>query len=270
MKKTLHLLLSLLCCAALLAPAALADVIWEPEDDFYAAHRDECEYLYRRYAANGPEGYLTLWKSPGSTAQAANLPNGEVLSCTWLYTAPGGELWGGAEYDGDWGWFKVGETAVVPDYLSFEEAHGSEFVPYDSAFDHAFDGLETVTLWTFPGSGEIEYDQCPARWFTDNVSPADAFQHCYTDGEGRFWGFTGYVMGTRNVWVCLSDPANTELPAVDEAVMTGPDLVPAAEEIPAPVNVVPWAAVVLVVLVVAGTAVLIPLVCKRKKTQKNG
>ena len=265
MKKTLCLLCALLCCAALLVPAATADVIWEPQgDSFYESHREECEYLFRRYTANGPDGYLTLWKAPGSAAQVVNLPNGEVLGCTWLYTDSGGVLWGGAEYEGDWGWFRVSETVVVPDYLSFEEAHGDEFVPYDSAYDHAFDGLETVVLWTFPGSGEMDYDACPANWFTNNVTPAEAFQKCYVDGAGLFWGFTGYVMGSRNVWICLSDPANTEL-AADETVLPVTGLVPTAEEIPAPANVIPWVAAALVVLVVAGTAVLIPLVCRRKK-----
>ena len=44
MKKTLRLLCALLCCAALLVPAATADVIWEPQgDSFYESHREECE-----------------------------------------------------------------------------------------------------------------------------------------------------------------------------------------------------------------------------------
>ena len=114
-----------------------------------------------------------------------------------------------------------------------------------------------------PGSGEMDYDACPANWFTNNVTPAEAFRSAMWTARACSGGFTGYVMGSRNVWICLSDPANTEL-AADETVLPVTGLVPAAEEIPAPANVIPgWRP--LVVLVVAGTAVLIPLVCRRKK-----
>ena len=59
--------------------------------------------------ANGPDGYLTLWKAPGSTAQVVNLPNGKSWAAPGS-TDSGGVLWGGAEYEGDWGWFRVSET----------------------------------------------------------------------------------------------------------------------------------------------------------------
>ncbi len=262
------LLCCLILCAAALGGSALADVIWEPRDDFYDAHAGECEYLSREYTANGPQGYLTLWEAPDSTAQEANLPNGEIVGCSWLYTAPDGEVWGGTEYgeeEENWAWFKLSETVVVPDYLTFQEEHGEEFIPYDSAYDHALDGLETVVLWKYPGSGAIVWEDADTEWF-QNTSMASAFETCYLDEEGRFWGYIGYIYGVRNSWVCLSDPANPSL-AKTEPEETA-ELIPAAETVPEPESGLPVTAIVLVGAVVIATAILIPVVCRKKKPEE--
>lgn len=56
--------------ALTLAMPAFADVMWEPYgNNFYEAHRDECQYENRTYLANGPEGYLTLRESLQSSAE---------------------------------------------------------------------------------------------------------------------------------------------------------------------------------------------------------
>ncbi len=259
--------LALLCSLALLVPTALADVIFEPEDAFYAAHRGEFEYLYREYTANGPEGYTTLWKAPDSAEQRENVANGETFSGLFLYTA-GGETWSSVSGEGETlrGWVRLSDCTPVPDYLTFEEAHGAEFVPCDSSYDHAFDGLETVVLWKYPGSGIVEWADCDAKWFRENGTPSQTFQSCWEDEDGRVWGFVGYVMGVRNVWVCLSDPANQDLPASAAVLPLDAIAIPPAGEIPAPkTSGMEPVTVVLVVLVVAATAALIYLLFRKRR-----
>lgn len=261
MKKLWMTLLAL----ALLIPSARADVLVELEDEFWKTHQSSCQYLYREYTANGPEGYLTLWESPQSSTQRENLPNGEGFSSLWSYTDGQGETWlavsGG--FDQVRGWAKGSECIVTPDYLTFEEAHGAEFVPYDGTYDHAFDDLDTVVLWTYPGSGEIAWADCDTQWFRESVTPAQAFQNCWEDGEGRMWAFVGYIYGERNVWLCLSDPAAQDLPAAPLDPEEAP--VPPVGEVPAPTTPIPWTAVGLVVLAAVVTAALIPWVCRRRE-----
>ena len=63
--------------ALTLAMPAFADVMWEPYgNNFYEAHRDECQYENRTYLANGPEGYLTLRQRPQSSAEVIYRVNG--------------------------------------------------------------------------------------------------------------------------------------------------------------------------------------------------
>ena len=52
-------ILALLVLALLPLPAR-ADVIWEPQDGFYAAHADECTYVNDRYLSpGGVEGVVS-------------------------------------------------------------------------------------------------------------------------------------------------------------------------------------------------------------------
>lgn len=271
MKRYGKMILSAVCAAVLLLSGALADVVWEPVgDSFYEKHRGECQYLYRSYTANGPEGYLTLWKAPNSSAQQINIPNGEHIGGTWRYTAPGGEEWACTEWEHTSGWFKLSETLQVSDYISFRENYGGQFIPYDGTCDHAFDGLETIVLWSYPGGG-VESESFPADWFSGETDFASAFGDCYRDGEGRLWGYVAYAMGERNVWLCLSDPANAGLtcPEVSFPTVSGTGeetqrYAPSAA-VPETGDRVGITAMVLVAAVAAVTAALIPVVCKKKK-----
>ena len=85
---------------------------------------------------------------------------------------------------------------------------------------------------------------------------------CLLYTSGRLWGFVNYCYGWRNTWVCLSDPDNTDLAADPEVLPEKTVYYPAADPVPAPSSGVSGLAAVLVVLVVAGTAVLIPVVCR--------
>ena len=271
MKKWLICLL-VLC---LLATVASADVLLELDDDFWETHQEECEYLYRAYTVNGKDGYAALWESPVSSRQRETVPNGEQVSGNWLYTADG-ETWLAVQsgeinnqgYEVIRGWIRLSDCVAVPDYLSFEAAYGEEFVPFDPAYSDAFDGVPEAILWSYPGSGVVEADGVDTRWWTEGTSAADAFDTCWFDSEGRFWGYTAYCYGIRNTWVCLSDPGNAEIPA-DPAVqekLTETDIVyPAAEELPEPSGGVTALTVGLVAGVAVVSALLIVLLFRKRK-----
>lgn len=254
--------LALALCMLLLPTVALADVIWEPDDPFYESHADACEYLPREYTVNGKDGYAAVWKSPEG-AKAENIANGEVLSAAWIYTAGDGAQWCGVQRGENWGWIKLSDCAVVPDYLTFEQQHGSEFVGWDNAYDHALEELDTVVLWKYPGSGQVVF-QADAKWFRENAAPGESITTCYQDGEGRFWGFVPYCYGVRNTWVCLSDPTNQKL-AADADILPQTGLIPPADHIPEPGLGVEWIVVFMVAAVCGVTAVLIPLLYRRKQ-----
>ena len=67
-------ILALLVLALLPLPAR-ADVIWEPEDGFYAAHADECTYVNDRYLSpGGVEGVV----SPEDGRALCTFPEGFI------------------------------------------------------------------------------------------------------------------------------------------------------------------------------------------------
>ena len=70
-----------LCLLAvwLLTVPAMADVIWEPDDDFYSSHRDQCDYLGRSYYVNGPQGGTALWRKEPGGGHVRVLENGTRL-----------------------------------------------------------------------------------------------------------------------------------------------------------------------------------------------
>lgn len=266
--KKLRFLLVLALAAALLAPAALADVIVEPVgDSFYNAHRSECQYLPRSYTANGGAGYLTLYASPVSSREVENLANGVQFSSSYLYTDEAGDRWCAlwdARHDGFRGWARLADCLAVPDYISFEEAHGAEFTGFDSAYANALDGVDTVVLWAYPGSDRVVSSGVDAQWFLNSGSLADYFSTCYTDPEGNFWGYVGYCYGIRNTWLCFSAPSDAALEAIADIVPLQEEIPPVAD-VPATGDSVTTLALVLVAIVAAGTAILIPVLFRKQK-----
>lgn len=113
MKKAISLLLCLLLTAALTAPA-LADVIWEPDDDFYFAHFDECRA--------SDEGYLagtdtTVYADPETPVSAGVIPAGESVATPYIWTDKNGDEWGYVEYydESGAGWIQGWVDLTHPD-----------------------------------------------------------------------------------------------------------------------------------------------------------
>ena len=255
MKHMRYLLCGLLA-VCLLSAAALADVIWEPDDDFYRQHSEDCEYLGRSYYVNGPEGGAALYQNPGG-GYVRVVENGVPLYISFTYTDLGGTLWGVAEYGdaGDTGWVDMADLLLIYDNQSFMEEHEAEFVPYDNSFeDLCSSENQRVLFWTYPGSGRICGD---FETLHQDYSPLQP-DVTWTDGDGRVWGRVGYYMAARG-WVCLSEPDNEELPVTEHSY----DLYPAGDlsqvgSAPGPVTLGSlWAVCGAVVLVCGVTAFLI-------------
>lgn len=255
----------------LLAASAAADIIVEPDDDFWKEHESDCEYYYRAYTVNGAQGYAALWESPASSRQREVLSNGEQVGGQWHYADGAGETWcaiGSGEWTEDGyeklrGWVRESDCAVVPDHISFQEAHEAEFVANDGSCDAQIAAASQVVLWKYPGSGVI-VETVDAEWF-QNGSIGDWFETCWRDGEGRLWGLCGYCYGYRSTWVCLSDPENEAIPADPDVLPEQPPLIPAASTLPTPGSGVSALAIGAVAAVVALSVLLIGLFFSKKR-----
>lgn len=198
MKRISALLLALVLVLAL-SPAVRADVIWIPEDPFLEKHMDDCTHHERGYYAAGPNGTVTVYASPESSAVEKKLSNGEYVHIGWVYTDPEGISWGLCEYFGDESW----DGWMPMDYLLLKYDSQSFLEEFTGRITENPDELAVrgeVRFWSYPGSEEsttlsVEGDYLPA------------YQQLFTDDAGRSWGHVVYYMGIRDVWVCLNDPA---------------------------------------------------------------
>jgi hypothetical protein len=227
MKRFLILLFSLFLMLSL-GMTALADVIYEPEDDFFEKHRDECYYENRVYIASGEAGFAAVKKNPTSDKTVEELPNGEEVYVSYIWGLEGG--WG--LMDGT-GWISMKELTVKYDSLSFEQEHGREFLYPEEAEFLDLEGCSRVLLWEYPGDAGPSYTMSEAGedawwgWPPEEMS----FNTIYEDAEGRRWGYVNYYYGIRDFWVCLSDPAGTSLAGAEPAA---PPVEYAPTEPPAP------------------------------------
>lgn len=265
MKKLLSFTLTLVMLFTL-AAVARADVIWEPENNFYERHRDECTYAARQYYANGPDGFVTLYDAPGSSSYSAQYENGAVLNSQfqyqdWLYLY----VWNNGREDG--GWVPLSELYLIYDYISFEEEYGSLFQPYNDEFADYDGPVEGIGLYEYPYSsfkstlhtGQEQLLDC-LRGTADTHSYIS--QVYYDEESGDIWGYVGYMQGYRNFWVCLNNPTGEGIDCEDERPVV--ESLIAANEITAPHTPIPpaaspvsWLAWVLVAAVVAVTAALL-------------
>ena len=243
-----------------------ADVIVLPENDFILQKLDSCERHGRSYYANSKDGFVSLSSAPGANREVARFANGERLNITFTYD-DGGEIWGIAEFRASdserWtaGWLPMTELSLIYDYRSFEEDFGYEFYTYDSQLDLTGD----VILWSWPGSGEIVGVFESDLWELEVLD----FSYVYRDAEGREWGFIVYLYAIRNVWICISDPSNKNIPAFNPAPPVS--LWPAADPSTVPQRgfSTPLLVIILVAVVALVTVVLIRVLWKKDKGSGN-
>jgi hypothetical protein len=202
---------TILLIMAMTCTIAYADVIWEPDDDFYKKNAEFCEYEGRNYTVNSREGSVKVQKSPQSTKLIDTVENGVTLYVSFTYTDRGGKAWGVVELDDDrTGWLLMKNLAVVYDSISFKKDHADEFKKYNDEFT-SYDTQEDIIFWSFPGSGEISARVSGIRKGDMSIS------YTYTDVDGRLWGYVGYYQASKG-WICISDPMNEAIPANESLV----------------------------------------------------
>lgn len=194
MKRTLCLILALIF---LLAPAVQADVIYEPEDTFYWSHRGECQYHNRVYYAAGPDNVAEVYRSPVSAAVVERVKNGKEIWVSHIYGDENGISWGYCENaEEDWmGWVPMEYLLLKYDSTAFIE----EFADRIGEESGELAASGEVYFWNYPGSAD-------AMTFTVEEDYVPYYDQVFVDDGGRKWGYIGYHMGIRNVWVCLDAP----------------------------------------------------------------
>jgi len=267
MKKILSLLLTVALALSLTAPA-FADVLWEPDNRFYAQHARECQILQRSFYVNGENGYVNLLAAPDSSSVTLQLENGEKVYVYWQYLD-----WGYVEVGEDGGWVELRELELIYDYLSFETEYADSIMPYDPALcQPLLDGWEgsVLTLWPYPGAEQASFVWEGAESAMEQLkTEGDSYFHrIFRDEEGLIWAFCGYLWGNRNFWVCLNAPAGRDDELVQEELVELPvreipevELIPAKEPEMPRSYLLPAALVGAVVLLTAGYLVIL----KKKK-----
>jgi hypothetical protein len=236
------------------APLAVhADVVIESGNDFYKANKDQLVFLGRSFSANGENGIVYVKKEPGPTRNIAKIQNGDIIyieySC--LYE---GNFWGFTLFPS--GWVKMDQMLVLYDHVAFDEEYAGEFYPYKGSFD-AIGKTKSAVLWQWPGSGA-------PLWTVTDINP-DHFtvSRAWKDPDGREWGFVRDIRGNENVWICLDEPMNQDIPTFNPEpapTVWEPDTV--HKEINPSMN----STIVLIIIFVAalaiGTIILIKIVLR--------
>ena len=228
MKKTLSFLLSVLLLLAVLAPAALADVVWEPlENDFYKEHADEFSLCRERLILNGRDGTVTVYDKPDGKS-LGTVSNGGKVNSEWI--------WKGSWYmiknpfSDDWNdmAYVRGEDVVKAyDSDSFMAEYDAQIVSSNPPAKLTMpEGSDALCLYTYPGSGVVA--QKFERDWLDGTTVT--FNLLFKDEDGLTWGYIGYLYGMRDVWACLDDPTNEALPYKGRDTEVLDQLIPAAGE----------------------------------------
>jgi hypothetical protein len=226
-----------------MSTTVFADVIFEPKDNFYTTHKEECEYVKRYYIAGSANGYTNVYVSPKNGKIVTEVPNGEEIYISWQWN--------------EWlycnkGWLHSDDVSLKYDSISFLEEHKT--TDYN---DKSF-SVSSVQMYTYPNSGEC-YEMTEVKEY---ASIGDSFNKLYIDDAGLMWGYIGYYM-QRSGWVCIDDPVNTSLKSGELPVEKSVSQMRSSDAVvEAPKNYLPIATG-LVVLVVAITSFL--LLRKKKR-----
>lgn len=177
-----------------------ADLILEPEDQFYQAHADQCEYVDRNYYTDGS---VDLWTAPNGRKKGS-FPADTRLQITHVYTDSQGAQWG-VFLEQESGWILMADVYLDYDSRQFREDHEEEILTGE---EQVLAEGEKVVFWSYPCSGE--------NWGTEELQQELKFSEFYTDDQERLWGNVGYYMGSRDFWICLSEPENQEISVEEE------------------------------------------------------
>jgi len=215
-KKARYIVLVLFLISFVLA--LYEDLIYtaEGKNNFIDLHESECKYLGRSFCANGANGNVSIKEDPISNMEILKIINGKILFIEYVY----GNDWGfvtvyPSEQSEEWvpfGWVRMDQLLVQYDCVAFEEEHFDEFYPYNGDYSE-IKNSKSVVAWQWPGSGIPYWTIEDWNWNTARFSVCLA----YKDEQNREWGFVPCLGGGRNIWVCLSEPQNVDIPAFNPA-----------------------------------------------------
>lgn len=175
-----------------------ADIIMEPDDDFYRDHMADCHYEDRAYLANGVKGLAHVYESPENSKIKFGLDNGLIATVLCIYEDSEGIQWGFVDTEKGGGWLMLDEVLLVYDCEAFMDEHYAEITNVDTVLSDEYAG-EEINYWEYPGAAE------PDGTITcENEEPV-YISHCYTDEKGHQWGYFGYYFGCKSKWVCMDD-----------------------------------------------------------------
>lgn len=190
--------------AASMTLTASADVIWEPIDDsFYQQYIDSVENYYnaREFVSEvDVDIYDEPYKNIIGTVEA-----GTPQYVSLAVTDNDGVRWGSFGYRNNEtyydAWICLDGMSQVYDSTEFLKDHEGEFTPYNGELvGDSFEG-KTIYEWKYPGSSMVTAADHYPEDFENYISKV------YKDEFGS-WGYIGYMMGQRDVWIYLDDPTN--------------------------------------------------------------
>ena len=230
---------SVLLAAVLLfisSPIVYSDVVMS--NKFLLKNKDNAECMWPvsgRFVVNSPSGYIIPREEPGSEKGVSTqssykgtspggrddkpytyrgevfiFMNGEIIDITHVYLH-NGEYWGVMSYSHTYqppGWMLMDELLLLYEREDFEEEHYAELYEYTGSYGAVLSAKKLV-LWQWPGS---DREKIIIEDKEDIINYANVF-FAYKDKEGREWGKTKHL----HWWICLSDPANSKIPAFNPA-----------------------------------------------------
>ena len=181
----------------------------EYNDDFYMRYRAHIRNLKRTFIVSSENAYVSVKDGPDLKNEIARLEKGEsvFIDYSCLYD---GEFWGFLSVPDSspalFGWVRLNEFLVLYDYVAFIEDNIDDFFSFYINTD-----TEVVIAWQWPGSGVPLWTVEGADLGVSNIT------FYYRDADGRVWGFIRHLYGGGNIWVCLTDPVNPDIPAFNPA-----------------------------------------------------
>ncbi|MCL1809419.1 MAG: hypothetical protein FWG42_06630 [Clostridiales bacterium] len=188
----------------------------ENKNNFIELNESACKYLGRSFYANGVNGYVSIIKAPDYNSEILKIMNSKTLFIEYVYENDWGFVTAyPSEQSEEWvpfGWVKMDQLLVQYDCVAFEDEHLDEFYPYNGDYSEIKNSKSVVT-WQWPGSGIPHWIIDDWDWNIARFSVC----HAYNDEQNREWGFIPCLGGGRNIWVCLSEPQNADIPAFNPA-----------------------------------------------------
>lgn len=260
MKKTLKTVAAFVFCviiSCVFASVSFADVIFEPMDDFYEAHRDECNVISANYIVLED---TSAYKSPSNHKETEKFAQGDAVLIDALYTDSSNVTWGYAEkYDSEGRWIPMGTLGRVYNASDFVKEYGSAITQNSEKIE--LPASETVRMWNFPGDFDTGWDV----YVMEDEPIEDSIIELFTAPNGEIWGHVSYYYANRG-WICISDPQKTQAAWTlnKELYREYPDSLIENSTAPTQQNIL-LIALVLVGAVAAVSIVLLVVFGKKKK-----